>query len=163
MKNQRYLVACLGLFFVIVGCQPSLPGVFSGEDAGAIAELDVRFRQSILEGDWVTFAGLYADSAVLMPPNASAVIGRQAIMEWFGGAGVQISAFTGASASIEGTEDLAYNRGTYSLTFVPPGAARPMTEKGKYLWIVRKGADGVWRISADIWNSDSPLPDPDSE
>ncbi len=163
MKTQRYLIACVGLLLVIVGCQSTLPGVLSAEDAGAIAELDERFRQSILEGDWATFAELYSDSAVLMPPNASAVIGRQAIVDWFSGVGLQISAFTGASASIEGTEDLAYNRGAYSLTFTPPGAADPMTEKGKYLWIVRKGANGVWRIGVDIWNSDAPTPNPDSE
>ena len=46
--------------------------------------------------------------------------------------------------------------GRPALEFVSTGAADPLTEIGKYLWIVRKGPDAIWRISTDIWNSDAP-------
>jgi ketosteroid isomerase-like protein len=152
----------MGLLLVIVGCGPPSPDALSEEDAAAIAELDERFRQSILEKDWTALASLYTEDAVLMPPNLAEVIGRGVIVDWFSKSGLEIKVFTTASASIDGVNNLAYNRGTFSMTFVPPGSADPVSEIGKYLWIVRKGPDGIWRISTDIWNSDAPPPGPDS-
>jgi len=162
MTIQRFSLVCLGLLLVIVGCRSTGPEEFSEEDAAAIAGIDERFRQSILERDWTALASLYTENAVLMPPNLGEVIGRGPIVDWFSGSGLEIRVFTTASASIDGVNNLAYNRGTYSMTFVPPGAADPLTEIGKYLWIVRKGPDAIWRISTDIWNSDASPASPDS-
>ena len=46
------------------------------------------------------------------------------------------------------------------LSFALAGTAEPIKEPGKYLWVVRRQADGAWRIATDIWNSSAPLVGP---
>ena len=58
-----------------------------------------------------------------------------------------------------GYSDLAYLRGTYTMTFTIPGAA-PIDEQGKFLQIYRRQPDGSWEMAREIYNSDLPLPVP---
>ncbi len=41
---------------------------------------------------------------------------------------------------------------------LPEGAAEPVQDRGKYVEIRRKQADGAWLIAVDIFNSDLPIP-----
>jgi hypothetical protein len=50
---------------------------------------------------------------------------------------------------------LGVERGTYSVTFTPPGATAPITDTGKYL-VHWKQVGGKWLLANDIWNSDLP-------
>jgi len=103
---------------------------------------------------------LYTDDAMVMAPNEAAVQGKAAIQAWME-APPPISNFQMQSLEIEGRGDLAYDRGTYSVTVTPAGAA-PIEVHGKYLTILRKQADGSWKVQRDIWNSDLPLPVPET-
>ncbi len=100
----------------------------------------------------------FAEDAVLMPPNAAIVRGRAGIEEFWkglitGGLGEVFIASMGSGAS----GDVGYDAGTYHISMSPPGAA-PVVDKGKYLTVLRRGKDGRWRITYDIWNSDPPAP-----
>jgi ketosteroid isomerase-like protein len=46
------------------------------------------------------------------------------------------------------------------MTVTPPGAA-PFEDRGKYLTICRKQADGSWKVARAMFNSDLPLPAPE--
>ena len=39
-----------------------------------------------------------------------------------------------------------------------PKTKKPVTDKGKYVTVYKKQADGSWKAVADILNSDMPLP-----
>ena len=39
-------------------------------------------------------------------------------------------------------------------------SGKPVKEHGKYVKVWQKQADGKWKCSADIWNSDLPVPVP---
>ena len=58
--------------------------------------------------------------------------------------------------SVSANGPLAVERGTYSVTFTPPGATAPITDTGKYLahWHL---IGGKWMMVDDIWNSDLPV------
>jgi ketosteroid isomerase-like protein len=55
---------------------------------------------------------------------------------------------------IDGRADLAYVRGSYSMTLHPQGAPAPVDDVGKYLEIRMHQADGSWLLAVDIFNSD---------
>ncbi|MBE3072836.1 MAG: DUF1579 family protein, partial [Acidobacteria bacterium] len=51
----------------------------------------------------------------------------------------------------------AYVRGNYTMTMAFPGAPA-VTDKGKYVEIHKKQADGTWKVKYDSWSSDLPVP-----
>ena len=53
--------------------------------------------------------------------------------------------------------DMVYSQGTYTMTMTNPKTKKPMTDKGKYLTVYSKQADGSWKAVADTFNSDSPM------
>jgi ketosteroid isomerase-like protein len=107
-------------------------------------------------------AAVYADDAIEMPPNEPAVAGKSAVADKYASffeQGVGADAFTVTSVEIDGMEDVAFDRGTWSWTGTPPGMSEPMTDSGKYMAIARRQEDGAWLWTAVIWNSDLPLPE----
>jgi ketosteroid isomerase-like protein len=64
--------------------------------------------------------------------------------------------FTTAQVEVSKGGDLAYSHGTYSMTTTDPKTKKPVTEKGKYVTVYRKAADGSWKAIQDINNADAP-------
>ena len=126
------------------------------KDLVAIRSASEAFSKGILTADFVAVSKLYTETANLMPPNQGGVEGRAAILAWMK-AFPPVKEFKLAPVEIDGRGDLAYVRGTFSMSFVPPGAPGPIIDVGKYMEIRRRQADGSWLIVADIFNSDQPL------
>jgi len=156
---QKRLILTLGTVMCLVlsvGCQG--PAGLSEADRTAIRQSLEDAVKLVNAQDWKGFAALYADDAMILLPNQAAVQGRAAIQAGMA-ASPPLSNFQMPVLEIEGRADLAYARGTYSMTVTPAGAA-PIEDHGKYLTILRKQADGSWKTLRDIWNSDLPLPAP---
>ena len=145
------IALCLGLS---VGCQR--PAGLSEADQTAIRQGDLEYARLMNAKDFKGVAALYADDAIVLPPNQAMVEGRAAIQAWIESF-PPTSNFQMQTLEIEGGGNLAYVRGAFSLTMAPSGAA-PVEERGKYMEIWRQQADGSWKIAQDIWNSDLPLP-----
>jgi ketosteroid isomerase-like protein len=65
---------------------------------------------------------------------------------------------TTENQELEIAGDWAFLRGAFT-TVVTPKAGGPLQgTHGKFLIIVRRGADGVWRFSRDMFSPDSPVP-----
>ena len=102
-------------------------------------------------GDPDGIAALYAEDARLMPPNHEAMVGHDAVKETFNsmiemGLRVELTPIETKSAG-----DIAYNVGNYVLT-----GGGEVADRGKYIETWRRGDDGVWLMTNDIWNSDMP-------
>jgi uncharacterized protein (TIGR02246 family) len=99
--------------------------------------------------------GAYAPDAVYLPPHHAAVHGRDAIREYL--KGPLAHGVTGLSFEvtyIKRAGDLAYDVGRYAMTVPHDGAHKQ--DRGKYLTVWRRQADGHWHIAADAWSSDLP-------
>ncbi len=162
MNTRLILVAAFALSLTSMACQPAAQeaasGALSAEDIAAIRDVAESFRQAMLASDWETATSLFIEDAVRQPPNEPMIVGRAAILASMEAEPVTFTQFSNAPLEIDGRGDLAYARGTYSLTATAEGMAEPITDKGKYLGVFRKQADGSWLAAADIWNSDLPLP-----
>ena len=150
--SPRLIVAAL---LVAVGCARGGPAPLSDADKSAIRANDQKFAQGVMAKDWAAVAAMYTTDASFMPPNESLVKGREAIQTWMTGF-PPVSAFTLEPLEVEGVGDLSYVRGTYSMSFTPPGAPGPIQDHGKYIVVNRKQPDGSWIITNDIFNSDVP-------
>lgn len=157
MKARSVLLAVLSLALVSLACQPPAAEVaqLSEEDKAAIQNLLDRLVQAELAGDWEAVYAMYTEDIVEMPSNQPAIEGLAAVREWIESQDFTISEMTVTVADIDGRGDLAYLRGTFTETFVV-GEGQPTQSQGKYVLILRKQADGSWRIALGISNSDLP-------
>lgn len=56
---------------------------------------------------------------------------------------------------IEVDGGVAVVRSLYSMTFTLPSVALPLRERGKGVLVLRRGEEGSWRITIDVWNADA--------
>ena len=61
------------------------------------------------------------------------------------------------AAVTEVSGSIGYQRGTYTIQVTDPKSKKPVTEKGTYLNVLKKQADGRWLVTEDI-NSAGPPP-----
>lgn len=132
----------------------------SAADRDDIRSLENRMAKVFVDKNWKALATFYAADAVLLPPNAPELRGNQQIADYFAGSPLTISDFKVTSQDLQVNGRSATNRGTYSLTFTMGRDTTPMTDDGKYLWVLRKSPDGKWRIAIDMFSSNHPPPPP---
>lgn len=143
------IVTAIGVGMCLAGCQT---GGFCDKDQGAIgAASDDWFKQAG-SGTMAEVAAHYTDDAVLLPPGGETVTGRKAIAEYFGHF-PKLEKLQWKRTEVVGNSDLAYAMGSFSFEMTGPNATKPLVERGKYIEIWRRQADGSWKITRDIWNS----------
>lgn len=122
------------------------------DQTAPVASGATRWMTAFNDEDADELASLYAEDAVMLPPNAPALFGRDAIRASFR----EEFAAGGLKAEIEALEtvvdgDLAYVAGRYRV-WTGDGT---LVDRGKYVEIWR-AVDGQWLISRDIHNSSLP-------
>jgi ketosteroid isomerase-like protein len=130
----------------------------SGAGCGANITNLAQERESLLAADkaWSQTTGDLDKFMTYFAPDASGhytgsptVTGTDAIRgfwaEWMKAPGFTA---TWQSSKAELAGDIGYTSGTYTIT------AGGMTEKGKYVTVWKKQADGSWKVIEDIGNAD---------
>lgn len=100
---------------------------------------------------------LYVPDALVQRPNVPAVRGTAAIREFFFGvleAGLSEVELDPLRTELLG--DFGYEAGRCK-SLVPIAMAKRREERGKYLVLLSRQANGEWRIVADSWSSDLSL------
>ena len=101
--------------------------------------------------------GLYVPDALVQRPNVPVVRGTAAIREFFFGlleAGMSEVELEPARTELFG--DFGYEAGRCK-SLVPVAMGKRREERGKYLVLLSRQANGEWRIVADSWSSDLSL------
>ncbi len=144
---------------LISACQPAAElGPLPEEDIAAIRANSDTYVERTLAGDFASVAALFAEDAVMLPPNESMVQGRPAILAYLE-AYPTITAFQTTVEEVGGQGSMGFSRGTYSLTATVEGMPDPIQDTGKWLTIDEKQPDGSWLVTIQIWNSDLSLPE----
>jgi len=149
------LATTLFLAAATTGCRAAE----AGSDAAAKRMIDNvmdRYAKAYEHNDPGAIAELYTKGAVLMPPGHDLVEGRDSVRA-FWSRGME-PGFKMMTISVEVSGTTAHVVGRY---YVPPDDDDD-AETGKYLIALRKEGDGLWRITADIWNADDSDDDSDS-
>ena len=157
---RRLALAVLSLAF-LAACQPGVAPL-THEDIAALNALRAAYIEGAVAGDADYVAAVFSEDALWWGADAPAIEGRAAIRALHEPApGRTVQDFTITSLGLDGYGDLAFDRGTWSETYVDEGVDEPVTVVGKYVVIARKQDDGTWLWTLDIWNTDTPMPQPE--
>ncbi|MGD0007484.1 MAG: SgcJ/EcaC family oxidoreductase [Terriglobia bacterium] len=161
MLRNTSLIVCLALAALTAGCSnppPAPPPDTRAADLQAVKDVEAAWVKDMATKDADKFASFLADDASGLYPGAGILNGKAAIKAafapYFADPNFSLTwESTRAMASKGG--DMVYSQGTYTMTMTNPKTKKPMTDKGKYLTVYTKQADGSWKVVADTFNSDS--------
>jgi uncharacterized protein (TIGR02246 family) len=163
------------VMLMVVGCQ-STPGPAvkkdTAADKAAINALRDKVMATFNSNDAAAIAACYTDDAVVMNPKEASAEGKPAIQASFQAMfqqGAAKMALTPRETELSG--DWAFETGTGTITITPKAARKKVASKrtakkaGKpvevttrYVVVLKKQADGAWKVHLDIGNSAAPRP-----
>jgi len=123
----------------------------SDQDLRAIRDVSEKFPDMMMNKNFDALPDIYTEDALLMPPDHGSVTGHGEIAEFLGSF-PPLTEFDLFVDEIDGAGDIAYVRGSFRMVMVPEPGADPVEERGQYLEIRKKQADGSWLLSRDIFN-----------
>lgn len=134
----------------------SLPAVARADEAEIAAAIG-RWQDHFNAGDAkAAVEAMFTEDARLLPPKANMVEGREAITAfWQAAMDSPVHDLELGLVSAEILGDTAIETGTWALMVPAEDGSGEIRATGKTLVIWKKGADGTWRMSQDMWN-DSP-------
>ena len=149
---KRFCFAALCTIVALAACSPPA----AEDNSAAIRAGSAAWEEAFNAGDLDALVALYAEDARVLPPNAAAGQGHDAVRESFGGMidaglGGELSSVMAATAG-----DIGQHIGTYEVT-----AGGEVVDRGKFVELWRREGD-AWKMAADIWNSDMPAAGPET-
>jgi ketosteroid isomerase-like protein len=157
-RGYRFSVA-VGTLLALTACTSAPPAVDTSAAVTAINQLANREIAAFSTMDTSTLNSVFDDNVVAMPPNEPAIQGRAALIGWAQALGNQFTIageYTASDVTVSG--DMAVHRFTGRLTLTPKAGGSVMSEAIKGVHVLRRQADGSWRITQDVWNADQPAP-----
>jgi uncharacterized protein (TIGR02246 family) len=159
MKPIFSFCAATVIALFVTACHQTLSS--NDADVKAIQDTESQWNQDFAARDLEKIAGHYTDDAVFMVSGSSANFGKDAIRNGFrdmvSDPGMTMK-FQATKVDVAKSGDLAYTRGTYTLTVTDPQSKQIVTDHGSYVTTYRKQADGTWKAVADIAVSEVPPP-----
>jgi len=164
MLRHTSLIGCLALAALTVGCSnapaPAPPPDTRAADVQAVKDVEAAWLKDAATKDADKWASYFTEDGSALYPGAATVNGKAAIKAamapFFSDPNFSIDFQSMRTVASKGG-DMVYSQGTYSMTMTNPKTKKPMTDKGKFLTVYTKQADGSWKAAADTFNSDSAM------
>ncbi len=121
-----------------------------------LRDLDAQWSKAAAAKDLEQTVAFYSDDAIVLPPNATSAATKETVRNlWkdlLAAPGLVIS-WRPSKVKLGHNGAMAWVSGAYELTMNDVGG-KPINDRGKYLEVWEKQADGNWKCAADMWNSD---------
>lgn len=143
--------ASVAAFVAVIGPCPAAIA-----DTAEIEAAQRAWEQAFASGDGAAAAeAVFTEDARLLPPDEPMVEGREAIAEyWQGAMDAGVHTLKLGLIAVEMHGDTMIETGTWAVT-VPSEDGGEAEVRGKALVVWKKGEDGRWRMSQDMWNNGS--------
>jgi uncharacterized protein (TIGR02246 family) len=158
MKRRIAAVLTVGFALAAAGC--NAPDTRDA-DVKALKDLEAQWVKDIATKDPEKWVAYYTDDASFLPQGSPTVTGKEAlrglIKSLVSDPNFALT-FQSSRQEVGKSGDLGYTQGSYTMTVSNPETKQPMTDKGKYLTVFKKLADGSWKAVSDMISSDGPAP-----
>jgi uncharacterized protein (TIGR02246 family) len=162
MLHNTSLIACLALAALAAGCAtaPAPSPDTRATDVQTVKDVEAAWLKDSAAKDADKWVSYFAEDGAGLYPGMATLVGKPAIKAamapFFTDPNFSLN-FQSTRAVASKGGDLVYTQGTYTMTMTDPKTKKPVTDKGKYLTIYAKQADGTWKAVADTFNSDSAM------
>ena len=153
--RERCTAFCVGALLLIAGCT----NVDTVAEAKALLDADRAWAKHASSGTSVdSVLAYWTEDAVVVSPGQPTLSGKAAIRQMVA-ASMSVPGFhinwTPEKAVVSKSGDFGYTTGTNELT-VPDPTGKLVTNKGRYIAVWRKDADGKWRCVEDYATTSAP-------
>lgn len=149
------LLVVLFLLSLFAGCQSQRADTRASDEA-TLRNLDAEWSKAAGAKDVEKTVSYYTDDAMILPPNLPTIQGKTGARAMWQGM-FSVPGFSGGwkatKVEVSRSGDMGWVTGTYELSETD-ASGKPMVDKGKYLEVWRKQADGSWKCVADMFNTD---------
>jgi ketosteroid isomerase-like protein len=159
--KQPGLLGVLLLVSLSFACQTQTSATSTdtrAADEATLRKLDDEWSKAAGAKDLEKTVSFYSDDTQILPPNSPVLHGKDAARAMWKGM-FAVPGFGGGwkatKVEVAQSGDLGWTTGPYEITEVD-AKGKPMTDKGKYLAVWKKQADGSWKCVADMFNTDLP-------
>ena len=169
MKNSLTIAPAAALVTVLIlaaaGCGDATSSAGNHDaDIQALKDNETQWNKDFESKDAAKLAAHYTDDAVLMNPGAPASAGKDAVRktltEMVADPALSLK-FQASQVEVAKSGDLAYTHGAYAMTMTDPASKKVINDKGTYLTVYRKQADGSWKACQDAAISETAPPAPE--
>lgn len=151
MKIMNTLaIVCI---FAVLSAADASAGELDAADMQAMRNAASAYAKAWLTNDADTVMATFVDEPVLSPSGLPYLEGQdEARAFWFppDSPVATVNEFDMKQIEASGSGDLGYVRGTFRLAFDYDG--KHYENHGKFVTILRKGSEGVWRITHHVWD-----------
>jgi ketosteroid isomerase-like protein len=160
MGRNGLLFAGAALTALLTSCNAPMPDTHDA-DVAALKATEAAWVKDAATKDVEKFVAHYTDDASVLIPETPILNGKEAIR---GGLKPMLAdpnfaiSFEPARVDVAKSGELGFTQGPYSMTTTNPKTKAPYTEKGKYLTVYKKQADGGWKAVEDTFMADAPPP-----
>ena len=163
-RSKAAWCGCFALLLFACACKQQSSVDTRAADQSAVKDQDEQWAKTAGAGDLDGTVSYYTDDASLLSPNAPIATGTQAIRAvWSTMLNPDVTvSWQVTKADVARSSDLAYVMGVYQITAKDP-KGKSQEDRGKLVEVWKKQADGKWKVVADIFNSDLPVPQAPAE
>lgn len=158
-QSYTYTPLKLLCYFVISVYACSIAGCDMADDLAKtneiqiVSEISAARAQAFNEGNAAGIAIHFSEDALLMAPGKPATMGRKAVEAYYQSIfDKYITRLESHYEEVDVSGNIAYGRGEARVTLVPKKGGGSLVSTAKFLNILKKQPDGVWKTTHDIWN-----------
>lgn len=121
-------------------------------DCAAIEALHKAWLDAEQRGDSPALLDLCSKSPVWMPPDGPPLCGRTAILRWLENQPpAAVLRIEIENLEMSGSGSFAWKVAAFRTTLRGPADAGPEIVTGSHAWLLRRDAQGMWRVSVVTW------------
>jgi uncharacterized protein (TIGR02246 family) len=127
-------------------------------DVKAIKDDLAQWQKDFNAKDVDKLASHYADDVLVVNPGSAVIKGREAgkaAYKEFAADPAFSLTFEVSRVEVAQSGDLAYAQGSFKMTATNPATKKPFEDKGTYIEVYKKQADGSWKSAIDMGTSES--------
>jgi uncharacterized protein (TIGR02246 family) len=156
---KRTLISISLLLLLLSGCNVEQDHTTTEEDLAAIRQFLEHSGEAVNAGDVEAEVNRFTEDGIYMWPGLPSIEGHEELRKFFERRFAEVEVqLENVTVEVEVSGDWAFDRGKYVANIRSRSSGKVQIHHGKYINILRRQADGTWRVARRIRNLDHPLP-----